>query len=246
MKQELKEFGLTDNEVKIYLALLELGTATPSELAEKAGFSRAYVYDALERLLEKQMVSTILIKNKRNYKAVSPKELREIAKQWLEKVEKIIPQLESIQSKSREEIKVELHKGGYTYKLMLKDIASTLSKGEEVLIFGIDDEYLMKNDEFYETHLVQYYARLKKLKIKERIIAKKSPVLYKTSSGTTRVKYLPKRFIGNVAFEVYGNKVILFFWGKPNYLITIENKEAAESYKNQFEILWKHAKQKLK
>ena len=40
MNHELKEFGLTENEIKIYLALLRLGTANPVQIAEKTGFSR--------------------------------------------------------------------------------------------------------------------------------------------------------------------------------------------------------------
>ncbi|MBI5391200.1 hypothetical protein HZB02_06950 [Candidatus Woesearchaeota archaeon] len=35
MDHELKEFGLTENEIKIYLALLRLGTANPVQIAEK-------------------------------------------------------------------------------------------------------------------------------------------------------------------------------------------------------------------
>jgi len=41
---------------------------------------------------------------------------------------------------------------------------------------------------------------------------------------------------------VYGNKVAIFLWGNPNHLILIESKEAANSYRKQFELLWKLAK----
>ena len=105
--QELKGFGLTKNEIKIYLTLLKLGTTNPSEIAKKTGFSRSYVYDALERLLEKEMVSTLLKNNKKNYSATSPKRLEELAKQRLQKIQDILPKLEDLQKSSKEEIKVK-------------------------------------------------------------------------------------------------------------------------------------------
>ena len=138
MKDELKEFGLTDNEVKIYLALLRLGAASPAQIAERTGFSRSYVYDALERMLEKQIVSYVLKNNKKHYLATDPKRLEELFKRRLERIQKIIPKLENLQKVSEEEIKVEVHRGKYVYKTLLRDICSSLSNNDEVLIFGID------------------------------------------------------------------------------------------------------------
>jgi len=75
---QLKELGLSDNEIKIYLALLEHGILNPTQLAEKTGLHRSYIYDTLDRLLEKGIINTILINNKKNYQAIDPKVLREI------------------------------------------------------------------------------------------------------------------------------------------------------------------------
>ena len=237
--QELKELGLTDNEIKIYLALLELGTSTPSQISSKLGLSRSYVYDALDRLLEKEIVSTILVRNKKNFSANNPKRILESQKQKLENLRKIIPNLERLGS-SRENIKVELHKGTYIYKILLNDITSLLKRGEEVLIFGIDDEFLMKNNPYYEIHLEQYYKKLRNLNLKERCIVKSNAKIIE-GWEKTEYKFISEEIIGNTAFEVYANKVAIFLWGSPNYLILIESKEAANSYRKQFEIMWKIA-----
>ncbi len=235
--EELKEFGLTDNEIKIYLALLKLRTANPSETAKETGLSRSYVYDALERLIEKEIVSSVLKNNKRNYAPKEPKMLGELIKQRLESLQKIIPKLENLQKSQKEDIKVELHKGNYVYKTLLNDIISTLEKDKEVLIFGVDDDGLIKLDPHYKTHLEIYFSRLRKLNIKEKVIAKKGSKILEEAKTTT-YRFLPKEVIGNTAFEVYGNKVGIFLWGNQNYLILIENKEVADSYRNQFKILW--------
>ena len=243
MEEELKEFGLTENEIRIYLVLLRLGTANPVQIAEKTGFSRSYVYDALERLLEKEMVSSILKNNKKHYIATNPKRLEEIAKSRLEKIQKIIPKLENLQKISQEEIKVEFHRGTYVYKTLLKDILSSLKKNEEVLIFGIDDKVLEKLDPHYPLHLKIYFERLKQKNIREKVIVKRNAKILKEAK-TSQYKFLLEESIGNTAFEVYGNKVAIFLWGTPNHLILIENEEVANSYKKQFEILWNYAKSK--
>jgi len=240
MEAELREFGLTENETKIYLALLKLGTATPAEIAEKTGFSRSYVYDALERLLEKAIVSSILKKNKKNYIAADPKRLEELSIQRLENIQKIIPDLQKIQESVKEDISVELHKGNYVYKTLLNDIIATLKKNDEVLIFGIDDDTLLKIDPYTPIHLRQYLARIKRLNIKERLITKTGNKILQEAK-TTKYKFLPKSMFGNTAFEVYGNKVAIFLWGTPNHLILIENKEVADSYRKQFSVLWSKA-----
>ena len=243
MEQELKEFGLTENEIIIYLELLALGTSSPADIAKKTGFSRPYIYDALERLLEKNIVSSLLIKNKKQYKATDPRRLEELAINRLESIQKIIPHLLEIQSYNQDEIQVEVHKGKYVYKTLLYDIIATLKKNDEVLVFGIDDEILMKIDKYTPIYLKQYFARIIKLNIKEKVIARRGNP-YLKEAKTSVCRFLPKEIMGNTAFEVYGSTVAIFLCCSPNHLILINNKEVANSYRNQFKILWENAKLK--
>lgn len=241
MYEELKDFGLTENEIKIYVMLLKLGSSTPNEISQKTGFSRPYVYDVLERLLEKQIVSTILKNKKKNYTAIDPENLVELATQRLDSIKNILPDLNLIKKSSADEIKVDLHKGKYVYKILLQDILSTVNKNEEVLVYGIDDQILDTMDKYTPIYLEQYFKRASKLKIFERLIVKESN---KSPSKTkiTNYKFIPKDKIGDTIFEVYGNKVAILLLGDPNNLIIIKNKNVADSYRKQFELLWKIAK----
>ena len=53
----LSELGLTQNEIKIYLALLDIGESLAGTIAENSGIHRRNVYDSLERLIKKGFVS---------------------------------------------------------------------------------------------------------------------------------------------------------------------------------------------
>ena len=49
----LKNFGLSEKEAKIYLALLELEAATVFETAKQSGINRSSAYVVLEALQKK-------------------------------------------------------------------------------------------------------------------------------------------------------------------------------------------------
>ncbi|MEK6887971.1 MAG: helix-turn-helix domain-containing protein, partial [Candidatus Aenigmatarchaeota archaeon] len=55
----LEGIGLTNAEIKVYLALLELGATKTGLLIEKSGLQSSVVYSALARLMEKGLVSSI-------------------------------------------------------------------------------------------------------------------------------------------------------------------------------------------
>ncbi|MBS3167698.1 hypothetical protein J4216_01085 [Candidatus Woesearchaeota archaeon] len=40
----LREAGLTEGEIKVYLALLELGTSTSGPIVEKSGVARSIIF----------------------------------------------------------------------------------------------------------------------------------------------------------------------------------------------------------
>ena len=77
--------------------------------------------------------------------------------------------------------------------------------------------------------------------IKERVIIKEGTkgIFQK---GTSNYKKIPTKFFNSNPLQIYGNNVQTLVWGNPNYLIIIRNKGVADSYRKQFELLWKIAK----
>ena len=49
----LRDIGLTDNEIKIYLTLLKLGISTSSKIVENANTSSGKIYETLNKLFNK-------------------------------------------------------------------------------------------------------------------------------------------------------------------------------------------------
>ena len=61
----LEKLGLTETESKIYMILLRLGSTHVTPVIKKAELHRATVYDVLDRLIEKGLVSYIIKEGKR-------------------------------------------------------------------------------------------------------------------------------------------------------------------------------------
>lgn len=237
-EEQLRELGLTDNEVKIYLCLLQYGLLNPTEISQKLGFHRGYVYDALERMQEKEVVNSILKNNKKYFQATSPETLIELLKFRLENFETIVPDLKKISGIAKEETKVELHRGKRVYRTLLKDMVATLNKKETAYLIGIDEDVLL--NEVEPIYLKQYLNVIKSKNITEKIIIK--PGGKKLKSLNLQYKELDEKYIGKTSQIIYNHKVALFILGTPYYLIIVENKDIAETYRKQFDLLWKIAR----
>ena len=190
----LRKIGLTENEIKIYLDLLKSGSSTAYDIGKRTGIYRVHVYDKLEQLMTKGLVTHVYRGAKKFFHATSPDKIKqylEDKKRDLEAQEEavcsILPELEAMANLPKEDTFVEVFKGNEGLKYFLKDI---IKVGKEVLITGIDDQ---KYQDALPTFMKQYFRDLKKNKIKERIITVKRKGVFlfnKELAPTTIYKFL--------------------------------------------------------
>lgn len=245
----LREIGLTENEIKIYLIMLKLGPSTAYEIAKKTSIYRVHVYDKLEQLMDKGLVTHIYKGAKKYFQPTHPSKIKqylEDKKKELEiqenKVEELIPELEAMTNLPKEDTIVEVFKGKEGLKYFLKDIIKTK---KEVLVTGIDDK---KYQEALPIFMEQYFRDLKHYKIKERVITMKKLGVFlfkKKLAPTTNYRFLEEKQFNPTNTFVYGSKVVIVTWGTPVTAVMIKNKEIAKTYTNHFELLWKIASEKI-
>ncbi len=241
----LRKIGLTDNEIKIYITLLKTGSSTAYQISQKTNIYRVHVYDKLEQLMNKGLVTHIHKGAKKYFQATPPTKL----KQYLEEkqqqlheqekqLNKLLPQLIQLTQLPREDTYVEIFKGKQGLKYFLKDIIKT---AKQVLITGIDDQ---KYNETIPIFMKQYFRDLRNKKIKEKVITLKKKNVFKFSKDiapTTEYRYLEQKQFNPTNTFIYENKVVIVSWGTPITAIMIKNNEIAKTYKNHFEFLWKVA-----
>ena len=79
-EQILRDIGLSMNESKVFLALVELGQSTVGNISKKCKVHRTNVYDSLEKLKEKELVMCTEKEGAKYFDAKSPKELINLLK----------------------------------------------------------------------------------------------------------------------------------------------------------------------
>jgi hypothetical protein len=92
-----------------------------------------------------------------------------------------------------------------------------------------------------ETVLEQYLRRLDEKNIKERILTVEG-FKFKYSRKKTEIRYLPKTFKFLTITTIYANKVAIAVFDKPHYVLLINSKTLAETYRAMFYGLWAIAK----
>lgn len=254
----LFDLGLTKNEVTIYITLLKRGPSSAYELSKLSGIYRVHVYDKLEQLIEKGLVTYVIVGRRKTYQAASPVKILDLIEERKRKLdqqrneaEREIKHLIEFVNIQKSDTTVEVFRGNEGLKFFIKDVlrvCSVLSKkptAREVLITGIDDK------RYYEAipaFMPQYFREAKRIGIIERVITLHKKGIFrfdKKTAPTTYYRFLDGKQFNPTNTFVYGSKVALVCWGTPVTVIMIENKLMADTYRDHFEHLWKIAKKSL-
>jgi len=234
----LKEVGFTNTEIKIYLALFELGSSLASKIGKKAKVERAVTYHILEKLIKKGIVNYVIRENRKYFSAAGPEKLLDILKEKEESIKEIIPYLKGIKQPFKDEPTIEVYKGLEGLKTVLDDV---LDEGKDYFILGYTGE-ASKMGKHWFTH---WMKRRIKMGITRTVLF---PYEWRgrkeTMLALTKKRFLPMGYITPVSTFVYGNdKVLIFLPTKEDFTgIIIKSREIWEAYKNTFNALWKIAK----
>ncbi|MFA5020429.1 MAG: helix-turn-helix domain-containing protein [Candidatus Pacearchaeota archaeon] len=236
----LKEIGLLEEEIKVYMTLLKIDSSLASNVAKKSDLERSLTYKILGNLIKKGFVSYVIKNNVKYFSPVSPNKIIDILKDKQEKLEEIIPELNSLFEPKEEKPIVEIFEGIEGIKTILKDI---LKIKQEWFAFG--------SGKGPET-LSYYVEHWEKERVKNKILMK--AILDSSEQGLKRGKNLSKLNFTEVKYSdeknsspssiwIYGNRVAVITWTKEYpFAIRTISKEVSTSYKNYFNALWKAAK----
>lgn len=239
----LLEFGLTKNEVNIYLTLLKTGSALAGEITKKTGIHRRNVYDSLERLMEKGLISHVIVNNRKLFSPANPKRFLNIIEEKKHELdirkkafEEIMPALNLMHPLTKKQ-DVRFFRGVEGLKTVYEDILRT---GKDYVGYGPAAQL----EKVLKSYLKHFVKRRKKQKIKTRLIyADKERNEEFVKSPLSEARFFPDKYSTHVALRIYGNNLVLLLLAEDEPLaILIENKKIADGYKNYFEMMWNSAK----
>lgn len=234
INEQLKTAGLTENESKVYTALLELGPSHAGIISRKTGLHRRVIYDTIDMLIKKGFIGYILKNNKRLFQASDPKKILEMLKEKEQGITEILPLMTELFKKTKEKEETNFYKGKNGLKTVFEDQIQTK---KEIKIIGASPSAY----EILQFYFKWFDKRRVESKIKTKIIFNKSKKELKIP--LSEIRYLPEKYSSPLAINIYGDKVAIILWSKENPLaIVIKNKEISEGYNNHFELMWKASK----
>jgi sugar-specific transcriptional regulator TrmB len=228
----LENAGVTRVEAKVYLALVELGSSLAGAITRHSGVQRRTVYDALERLIEKGLVSYIKTNNRKYFQAADPDRLLDIAKGRLDRLQDVLPGLKQHFTMSHEKQETTFFSSQYGLKTVFDDQIAT---AKEILILGASTNAYRIVKYYFD----RYDNIREKKKIPVRIIFSQK---IRRKIPLSQVRYLPKEYNSHTATNIYGDKVAIILWTENPFAVLINQKEIAESFRKYFELMWNVAK----
>lgn len=233
----LQEIGLSNTESKVYLALLELGSALAGDITKKSEVNRTNVYDALERLIEKGLASYVISANRKVFEPVNPEKLKEILKEKQEKLNSVMNDLKSKYNQIKAKEEAMIFKGKKGIKSIFEDV---LKEKKDLFAYGAESRFanmFPAYQKYWNKKRAQLQINVKIIytkKVKKRKLQEKLRLL--------NMKFLPETYDFPSTIMIYGGKVVTIVWTDLPFGFMIKSKDAAKSNMHFFNLLWKIAK----
>lgn len=244
----ITELGLDEKTARVYVALLELGVASMTDLAQQAELKRPTVYLAVEELKKHGLISEAKIGKRKQYSAIHPKRLVEIARSHERNIQTILPELTALHNAPLDKPKIQVFEGESGVKLIYKEVYESLSRQVEALWFTRIDA--LKKDLPYAAN--EYRSMLQKLnspRIRElnygneagkKWLNDMQPFLDKNPNHEIRL--FPADFeFGFSDNLIFGDKMVIFSLKNNVFVTKIESAEITKTYRALFERCWEMA-----
>ena len=245
----LKEAGLTEGEIKVYTTLLKIGPSTTGPIIEESGVAKSIIYQLLEKLMQKGLVSYITQEKTKHFQASDPHLITQYIEERGKKLEKVkkdiehklMPSLLNLQE-TISEFQAYIYKGFKGMITVHEHTYERLKKGEDFFYLGIQPE----QPKHFHAYWKKDHKRREKAGIKCNLLfhqdTDKIILKNRNSYKGCDARYMPININTPAWFVGYKNVAVIGFPSSDPVTLEIINKEIADSFKAYFEEFWKMSK----
>lgn len=245
----LQNIGLTDGEIRVYLALVKLGPSTTGPITNESGVSSSKIYHILEKLLQKGIISFIIKEKTRHYQAEDPAKLRDYInkkekdfQEQKKEINKLIPRLRLQQQLEKTKSEAQIYEGFRGIQTIAERMYSRLRKGDIFYNIGIPSF----QEEKYHSYWHEDHLKRIKLGIKCQLLfnigTPKQVLKNRNSYKGCDARYMPLPMETPTWILGYKDVSAIILQSDEPMAIEIHNKEIAHSFKQYFEAFWKMSK----
>ncbi len=246
LEKYLQEIGLNEKEAAVYLALLQVDSASVVSLAEKTDIKRPTVYVVLETLAKKGLVSEVEIGNKTHFAAEAPERLESyverqkvVLNEHARRLHEIIPQLKSVQREGGERPIVKYFEGKEGIISSAEELYTSKDKSTEAhLVYSKD-----LIDELFTEEERNKYKNVRLIKdIKSKVLYTYTKGEISSSSTGERIRMDEKKYPITCDISIYEDRVRINTLSESLAGIFIKSKDVAETLRSLINFAFDQAK----
>ena len=226
----------------VYYVLLGLGKSSADKIAKRLHNYKANIYDALSRLEELGLVTSIIEENKRLFVPTNPEKLpiviEELKEKEIKKIETlqkellaIIPQLKAQYESTKEEDVFEIYRGRKAYRAVINEIVK--EKPKEWKGFGnlqIQELFPVEFNRWFRNVTIRLFST------KTEVVIKREKEAQKTTS--VEIRWLPKEVYMPIVWVIFGTNLLIVIYEPDVVVLRIKSKQITKTFANQFDYLW--------
>lgn len=233
----LKLSGLTEKQASVYLALLELGTASVQLIAKKADLKRPTTYLILDELQQKGLISKVPQK-KALFTAESPEKFVSDLSKKQEMVKRFLPEMLALHNAKKEKPAVQLFQG----KEGVREVYNLAFHSRQLDIFCT----IRDVGEVFPDVPRQLRKLTQDKQIQVREILTREPADVKHAQWMADVEMYQTRYAGSGAQFltdnfIFDDKVCFFSYQPYLFAVLITSEGIATSLRTLFEMAWQQA-----
>lgn len=239
----LEEIGLTKGESKVYLTLLKVGETTTGKIIEEAQISAGKVYQILDKLIKKGLVSYIVKDKTKYFSASHPNRIldlltekeKEIKNKETE-IKQILPSLIKSYEFDKKSNETTLFKGLKGIQTAIFELLENSDK--EIYAMGITTS----KDEKFNFIWEKWHKEREKKKIKCKCLF--SEINKEYSKKLKGMKFTEVKILKGItpsAITISRDYVLIQTYKDDVECLLIKNEDIAQSFKTFFETMWNSA-----
>jgi len=236
LEKQLEQLGFVKNEIAVYLALFDLGKCRAGEIIKHTKLHRNLVYQSLNKLIEKELVSKLVSKGIAVFEANSSESILEMVDEERSIAEDVVQNLKQRQEQSPRDIKVY---EGLEGMQRARERSLQLPKDETVYVLGASQFSSTPDlESFWRKYHRKRAAKHINLKILYDRNTEGEILNWRNNLDNTQAKYLPFNAESPTWFEMFGDILNIGIPGKEPIVFSMRNKNATEGLKKYFEYFW--------
>jgi len=236
----IEQLGYSPHEVKVYLAALELGGSTATDIAAKTRIPRTTVTLTIDSLHRKGLLDAYLLRRRKIWTAAHPQKLLMRLRENEAALKTILPELQSLQHDISAKPILRTYSGAAEIKQIMNDILETKHR-----LFSIerwDELVALLGKSFMEDFIEKRIRQNMPVRLLTPRTNLSLALKEKDAQELRITQFLPDSITINNSNFIYGNKVaIISLKTKRSVGILIEDKDIHHTMEVLFESLWQQS-----